>query len=134
ATELAQLDRRLELLKRELSQAGGEARMRLQLGGHEHEWAIDEARFARACEPLVQRLRAPLERAMRDARLMPEQLDEIVLVGGASRMPLAARLVSRMFGRLPLRHINPDETVALGAVVASGMKARDQTLEEIILT
>ncbi|WP_374011701.1 Hsp70 family protein [Pseudoxanthomonas koreensis] len=133
-TESAQLRRRLELLKRELSQAGGEARMRLQLGGHEHEWAIDEARFARACEPLVQRLRAPLERAMRDARLMPEQLDEIVLVGGASRMPLAARLVSRMFGRLPLRHINPDETVALGAVVASGMKARDQTLEEIILT
>jgi molecular chaperone HscC len=71
---------------------------------------------------------------MRDARLQPAQLDEIVLVGGASRMPLVARLVSRMFGRLPLRHVNPDQAIALGACVAAGLKSRDAKLEEIILT
>lgn len=133
-TERAQLQRRLERLKRDLSQAGGEARLHMDLAGRTLEWGIDEARFAQLCEPLVQRLRAPLERAMRDARLTPEKLDEIVLVGGASRMPLAARLVSRMFGKLPLRHINPDETIAMGAAVAAGMKARNQALEEVILT
>lgn len=135
ANELAQLRRRLEATKRELSLPNsGEIDMELLLAGKSYRWALDEARFAQICEPLVQRLRTPLERAMRDARLAPEQLDEIVLVGGASRMPLAARLVSRMFGRLPLRHVNPDEAIALGAAVAAGMKSRDESLEEIILT
>ena len=91
-------------------------------------------RFTKLCEPLVQRMRGPLERAMRDARLQPSQLDEVVLVGGASRMPQVARLVSRMFGRLPLRHVNPDQTIALGAAVAAGLKSRDERLEEVILT
>ncbi|WP_141452491.1 molecular chaperone HscC [Pseudoxanthomonas sp. z9] len=133
--ESAQLLRRLELLKRELSHASAtEHAVELTLAGQARSWQLDEARFARICEPLVQRLRAPLERAMRDARLTPAQLDDIVLVGGASRMPLTARLVSRMFGRLPLRHINPDEAIAVGAAIAAGMKARDEKLEEVILT
>ena len=70
-----------------------------------------QADFERACEPLLQRLRAPIERAVRDAGADPAALDEILLVGGASRMPMLARLVARMFGRLPLRHLQPDEVV-----------------------
>jgi len=128
-----QLRRRLELAKRALGN-GGEARVDFAVNDRQLHWQIDEDRFSRLAEPLVQRMRAPLERAMRDARLQPGQLDEIVLVGGASRMPLVARLVSRMFGRLPLRHVNPDQAIALGACVAAGLKARDQQLEEIILT
>lgn len=133
AQEYGQLRRRLELLKREL---GGTAVAPLQMaiGGKDYLWSIDEERFARLAEPLVQRMRTPIERAMRDAKLQPSQLDEIVLVGGASRMPLVARLVSRMFGRLPLRHVNPDQAIALGASVAAGLKSRDAKLEEIILT
>jgi molecular chaperone HscC len=49
-------------------------------------------------------------------------------------MPLCARLIARMFGRLPLRHVDPDQAIALGAVVAAGMKARHATLEEVVLT
>ena len=64
------------------------------------------------CEPLLQRIRKPIERAMRDAQIGTSDLAEVVLVGGASRMPLIARLVTRMFGRLPLRHVNPDEAIA----------------------
>jgi molecular chaperone HscC len=131
--ELGQLRHRLERIKRELS-ANARVGADLVLSGETRSWDIDEERFARLAEPLVQRMRAPLERAMRDARLTPDQLDEIVLVGGASRMPLVARLVSRMFGRLPLRHVNPDQAIALGAAVAAGLKARDQRLEETILT
>ncbi|MBB1061816.1 molecular chaperone HscC [Marilutibacter spongiae] len=131
--ELAQLRRRLEQAKRSLGQDGS-ASVEVSLQGRALEWRIDEARFSSLGEPLIQRMRAPVERAMRDARLQPGQLDEIVLVGGASRMPQVARLVSRMFGRLPLRHVNPDQAVALGATVAAGLKARDARLEEIILT
>jgi molecular chaperone HscC len=133
AQEYGQLRRRMEALKREL---GGNAVAPLQIaiGENSYTWSIDEDRFARLCEPLVQRMRAPIERAMRDAKLQPAQLDEIVLAGGASRMPLVARLVSRMFGRLPLRHINPDQAIALGASVAAGLKSRNAKLDEIILT
>lgn len=133
ASEYGQLRRRLEVLKREL---GGSAAAPLQItiGDNSYAWNVDEERFARLCEPLVQRMRAPIERAMRDAKLQPAQLDEIVLVGGASRMPLVARLVSRMFGRLPLRHVNPDQAIALGASVAAGLKSRNAKLDEIILT
>lgn len=131
--ERGQLRRRLELAKRELG-AGSEARVEWKRGEQVFDWRIDEERFAKLSESLVQRMRTPLERAMRDARLQPTQLDEIVLVGGASRMPLVARMVSRMFGRLPLRHVNPDQAIALGACVAAGLKARDARLDEVILT
>lgn len=132
--EYGQLRRRLEVLKRELGGSATTPSIQIAIDGRDHTWSIDEERFARLCEPLVQRMRTPIERAMRDAKLQPAQLDEIVLVGGASRMPLVARLVSRMFGRLPLRHVNPDQAIALGASVAAGMKSRDAKLEEIILT
>lgn len=131
--EIGQLRRRLEKVKRDLS-AGSPAHLDGELAGRQLDWDIDEERFAKLAEPLVQRMRTPLERAMRDSRLQPQQLDEIILVGGASRMPLVARTVSRMFGRLPLRHVNPDQAIALGAVVASALKKRDVRLEEVILT
>ncbi|WP_369976150.1 Hsp70 family protein [Xanthomonas bundabergensis] len=131
--ESGQLRRRLEAAKRALSSAQ-EATVQINVAGQALHWTLHEERFNRLAEPLLQRMRAPLERAMRDARLQPAQLDEIVLVGGATRMPLVARLVTRMFGRLPMRHINPDQAVALGAAVAAGMKARDAALEEVILT
>ncbi len=133
ASEYGQLRRRLEVLKRELAGSAA-APLQITIGDNSYTWNVDEERFSRLCEPLVQRMRAPIERAMRDAKLQPAQLDEIVLVGGASRMPLVARLVSRMFGRLPLRHVNPDQAIALGASVAAGLKSRNAKLDEIILT
>jgi molecular chaperone HscC len=131
--ELGLLRRRLELAKRQLSQQP-EVSVACQIGKHDITWRVDQDRFLTLAEPLMQRMRMPLERALRDARLRPDQLDEIVLVGGASRMPLVSRLIARMFGRLPLRHVNPDEAIALGACVASGLKSRNAKLEEVILT
>ncbi|HZP65065.1 MAG TPA: molecular chaperone HscC [Rudaea sp.] len=133
ARELGQLRHRLERVKRELS-ANALVRVELRLKDKSTAWEIGEERFSKLSDELVQRMRAPLERAMRDAKLTPADLDEIVLVGGASRMPLVARLVSRMFGRLPLRHVNPDQAIALGATIAAGLKVRDERLEEVILT
>ena len=133
AAERGRLRRRLELAKRELSQQP-EVHVECQLGDRAIAWQIDQDRFIQLADPLMQRMRAPLERALRDARLQPEQLNEIVLVGGASRMPLVSRLIARMFGRLPLRHVNPDQAIALGASVAAALKSRNAKLEEVILT
>jgi len=67
--------------------------------------------------PLVQRTLAPLKRALRDARLKPDEVDGIVLVGGSTRMPCVRRAVERFFGRAPFTGIDPDQAVALGAAI-----------------
>jgi molecular chaperone HscC len=133
AQQQATLRARLERLKQQLSQSQ-EAKLEVEVSGETRTWSISEQRFHELCQPLLQRIRAPIERALRDAKLSADQLDEIVLVGGASRMPMIPRLITRMFGRLPLRHINPDQVIALGAAVVAGMKARDQSFEEVVLT
>jgi molecular chaperone HscC len=123
----------MERLKMQLSTAD-EAEAHFQAEGQPRSWSITEARFTQLVEPLLQRIRKPIERAMRDAHITESDLSEVVLVGGASRMPCIARLVVRMFGRLPLRHVNPDEAIARGAVVAAAMKARHAALEEVVMT
>lgn len=131
--DLAVLRQRMEQFKRGLTDERS-IDLELKLEGTTYTWSLDEAGFAQLAEPLLQRMRAPIERAMRDAKLKPSDLDDIVLVGGAVRMPMVARLVTRMFGRLPLRHIHPDQAIALGATVAAGLKSRDESLEEVVLT
>ncbi|EOI3502389.1 molecular chaperone HscC [Cronobacter dublinensis] len=84
--------------------------------------------------PLLTRLRQPIERALRDARIRVADLDEILLVGGATRMPLVRRLAASLFGRFPSVSINPDEAIALGAAVQAALKKRDAALEEVVLT
>lgn len=69
-----------------------------------------------------------------DAKLDPGALSEVVLVGGASRMPMIRQLVTRLFSRLPLRTINPDETIARGAAIQAALKTRDAALDEVVLT
>ena len=133
AHEASLLRQRAEAAKRELC-AGREATVTLAAGGREHALRLDEAGFDGLVAPLVARLRAPIERAIRDAGLRGPDLAEIVMVGGASRMPQLAKLAARLLGRLPLRHVAPDEAIALGACTAAGLKARDAALEEVILT
>lgn len=96
--------------------------------------AIDEPMLEHACATLLKRLRAPVERALRDANLRSAMLDNIVLAGGATRMPLVRRLVTTMFGRFPAIDFNPDEVVALGAAVQAGLKAKDAALKEVVMT
>ncbi|QJQ00526.1 molecular chaperone HscC [Herbaspirillum rubrisubalbicans] len=108
--------------------------LRVHYEGDEYRCELDEDTLARLAEPLLERLRQPVERAMRDARIRTSELDKVVLAGGATRMPLVRKLVSRMFGRFPDITVNPDEVVVLGAAVQAGLKMRDAALQEIVLT
>ncbi|WP_129647360.1 Hsp70 family protein [Peristeroidobacter agariperforans] len=98
------------------------------------EHLVSTEQFERAAETLLQRLRVPVVRALKDGGIDASQLDSIVLVGGATRMPIVRRAVTRMFGRFPDSRLNPDEAVALGAAVQAGLKQRDAALNEIVLT
>src|SRR5690606_18594780 len=93
-----------------------------------------QAQLREVLAPLLDRLRGPIERALRDARIKVADLDEVLLVGGTTRMPLVRKLVASLFGRFPAMHLNPDEVVAQGAAVQAALKARDATLEEVVLT
>jgi molecular chaperone HscC len=95
---------------------------------------VDEATFEQWSAPLLRRLREPVERALRDGGMSVSALDSIVLAGGATRMPIVRRMVTRMFGRTPDCHINPDHVVALGAAVQAGLRSNDAALNEVVLT
>ena len=95
---------------------------------------LSRADFEAAAQELLQRLRRPIERALADAQLDPGGLAEIVLVGGATRMPMVRQLVTRLFQRLPLRNLDPDLAIAMGAAVQAGLKARDAALDDVVLT
>ncbi|WP_398498543.1 Hsp70 family protein [Variovorax sp.] len=100
----------------------------------QHRLALDEGTLEQACAALLKRLRAPVERALRDANLRAGELDAVVLAGGATRMPVVRRLATTMFGRFPSIDFNPDEVVALGAAVQAGLKACDAALKEVVMT
>ena len=99
---------------------------------YSHEITTDT--FETLASALLDRLKEPVLRAVRDSNLRPADLSEIVLVGGATRMPLVRRTVTRMFDRFPSHAVNPDEAVAMGAAVQAGLKARDAALREVAVT
>ena len=122
-----------ERAKRTLSEQP-RAQMQLRFEGADYQWQIEEEQFTRLSEPLLQRLRTPVERALRDATIRASELDSIVLAGGATRMPIVRKMVSRMFSRFPTMHLNPDHAIALGAAIQAGLKMRDSALDEVVMT
>ena len=122
-----------ERVKRLLSDQSP-VRMNTRFENTDYSWEIGEEKLAQLCEPLLTRLRLPVERALRDATIRAAELNEVVLAGGATRMPLVRKLVSRRFGRFPAIHLDPDEAIALGAAVQAGLKMRDAALDEVVMT
>jgi len=98
------------------------------------ELPLSRAQAEAAWATLLERMRLPIQRALRDASLTPAQIDEVLLVGGSTRMPCVAKLTTQLFGRLPLRTLPPDEAVALGAAVQAALKAGDAALGDMIVT
>ncbi|ESQ88182.1 chaperone heat shock Hsp70 protein [Asticcacaulis sp. AC460] len=96
--------------------------------------AVSTESFEALAAPLIERLRDPVLRSLRDSQINAAALKEIVLVGGATRMPVVRRAVTKMFGRFPSQAVHPDEAVALGAAVQAGLKARDAALKEVAVT
>ncbi len=82
---------------------------------------LSRARFETLVAPLVERTVGPCRQALADARLEPSQIDEVLLVGGSTRIPLVQQAVRRIFGRDPGKSVNPDEVVAMGAALHGGI-------------
>jgi molecular chaperone DnaK len=92
---------------------------------------LNRAKFEQLIEEIVRRTVKPCERALADAGLKPAQVDEVILVGGSTRIPLVQKTVKDFFGRDPHKGVNPDEVVAVGAAVQAGVLGGD--VKDILL-
>ncbi|CAK9165400.1 unnamed protein product [Ilex paraguariensis] len=95
------------------------------------ETTLTRAKFEELCSDLLDRLKTPVQNALRDAKLSFSDLDEVILVGGSTRIPAVQELVNKMTGKAPNVTVNPDEVVALGAAVQAGVLAGD--VSDIVL-
>ncbi len=88
---------------------------------------LTRARFEQLVDPILSRLRHPVEQALKDAGLDTKKIDEVVLVGGSTRIPKVQEIVKEMFGKEPNKSVNPDEVVAVGAAVQAGVLSGEKT-------
>jgi molecular chaperone DnaK len=94
---------------------------------------VTRAKFEQLIKPVVERVRAPCQQAIKDAGLSAKDLSEVLLIGGSTRIPLVQEMVKEIFGREPNRTVNPDEGVALGAAIQAGVLSGDETLQDLLL-
>ncbi|HRP46102.1 MAG TPA: molecular chaperone DnaK [Trueperaceae bacterium] len=92
---------------------------------------LTRSKFEELIDPLLKRVRHPLEQALKDAKLTAADIDEIILVGGATRVPAVKKIVKDILGKDPNQSVNPDEVVALGAAVQAGVLTG--TVDDIVL-
>jgi molecular chaperone DnaK len=102
-----------------------------QEGPKHLEVQLTRAKFEELCSDLIDRCRIPVENALRDAKLNKEQIDEVVLVGGSTRIPAVQELVARVLAKQPNQTVNPDEVVAVGAAIQAGVLAGE--VKDILL-
>jgi molecular chaperone DnaK len=88
---------------------------------------LTRAKFEQLADPILQRLKGPVEQAIKDAGVDARKIDEIVLVGGSTRIPKVQQIVRDIFGKEPNKSVNPDEVVAIGAAVQAGVLAGEKT-------
>ena len=98
------------------------------------EQIITHKEYEEACEELLMKIREPVKKSLSDAGLKLGDIDEVLLIGGATRLSVVRDFLIRLFRKFPDTRLNPDETVALGAAVQAAMKERREEVKEVILT
>lgn len=108
----------------------------MDASGPKHlQLTLTRAKLENLVSSLVERTRIPCEKALKDSGLTKEQLDDVILVGGMSRMPLVQKMVQEIFGKEPHKGVNPDEVVAVGAAIQGGVltgEVKDVLLLDVI--
>jgi len=108
--------------------------MSCTIDDREYSMPITMEEYEKHCEMLFSRLRNPIKRALSGASVHLKDIDLILLVGGATKLPLIKTFVTKLFGQFPPAPIDPDKVVAMGAAVHSAMKKRNKSITEIVLT
>lgn len=108
--------------------------MKCNVNGQEYAFKVELSDYEEACEELLERIRQPVKRSLKDAHIRLSDIDQVVLVGGATKSPVIRKFAAKLFHMIPDTNMNPDETVALGAAIQAAMKERKDGIKEVILT
>jgi len=100
-------------------------------GPKHFEYTLTRAKLEELVKPLIERLAGPVNKALNDAKLKTSDINEVVMVGGMTRMPIVVEKVKQLFGKDPMQGVNPDEVVAIGAAIQGGVLAGD--VKDILL-
>ena len=95
---------------------------------------ISQMEYEILCDSLLEKIRKPIQRSLADAHIKLSDINEVVLVGGATKLPIVRNFIIKLFRKFPDTSINPDEAVALGAAIQGAMKERRSEVKEVILT
>lgn len=131
--ELAKLRKEAEVVKRQLG-LNETVTMTVGINDAELSTELSVSQFEALSKPLLSRIKTPIERALRDSDLSVSELDGVILVGGATKMPMIRTFISKLFGKMPYITIDPDEVVAQGAAVQAALKGKHAPIQEVILT
>lgn len=131
--EQVRLQRQAEKAKRAINDTD-KVKMSLLLGEETKEAEITYKEYEEACNELLMKIREPVKRSLSDAGLKLTDIDEVILIGGATRLNIVRDFLIRLFRKFPDTKLNPDETVALGAAIQAAMKERREEVKEVILT
>lgn len=104
------------------------------IGGQEEKLEITLKEYEDQCGALLEKIRKPVQRSLSDAHIRLSDIDVIVLVGGATRLPVVKNFMVKLFRKFPDTSVHPDEAVALGAAIQAAMKERSAAVKEVILT
>jgi len=104
-----------------------------QSGPKHLQISITRSRFESLCDHVFERLKSPCYKAIEDAKLRPEEIAEVLLVGGSTRIPKVQRIAREVFGKEPNKSLNPDEVVALGAAIQGAVLMGDVGVKDILL-
>lgn len=132
---LQRLKEGAERAKKELSERNvTEVSIPLYIKDRDFNISLSREKFEYLCKDLMEKIISPTVQALEDAQLTPENINRIILVGGATRMPAVRRLAKEIFGKNPYTDINPDEAVAMGAAIQAGVltgKINNVTLVDV---
>lgn len=133
AKEQARLYRQAEKAKCAISDRT-EVTLSFLLREEKQEQTITCKEYEEACEELLLKIKEPVKKSLSDAGLKLSDIDEVILIGGATRLTIVKDFLIRLFRKFPDTKLNPDETVAIGAAIQAAMKERKEEVKEIILT
>jgi molecular chaperone HscC len=110
------------------------AKADLELNGKTHHFSLSVQKFEELTATLLGRLRRPIEKCLYDSGVNTTEIERVILVGGATRMPVMRSMAARIFKKLPERNIDPDHAIALGAAVQAGLIDKHQGLKDVVMT
>ncbi len=131
--EKHQLFQQMENVKKNIETFDGNT-IELTLAKESFKWSVTQQWFSQVVTPILLKVKQPIIQALSDAQMRVSDIDEVILVGGATRLKLFKMLVAKLFGRLPSCNVDPDLVVSIGAGIQAGLIGKNSALEDIVLT